>query len=142
MEQARGGDADAFDDLVRALTPLLWHVARAQGLVQSGDAVARLTHVGFLSCPDASVTAAAFAAWYAASPLRDTPAMLAREKIRTLAIVAGADATYPDLGPAFEKLGRRNSADFQVKTIDGADHVFAGAAGDAAADLIAEWVKG
>jgi RNA polymerase sigma factor (sigma-70 family) len=30
--RARGGDAGAFDVLVRDLNPLLWHVVRAQGL--------------------------------------------------------------------------------------------------------------
>jgi RNA polymerase sigma factor (sigma-70 family) len=32
FERARAGDAGAMNDLVRGLTPLLWHVARAQGL--------------------------------------------------------------------------------------------------------------
>lgn len=32
FEAARGGDRQAFHDLVATLTPLLWHVARAQGL--------------------------------------------------------------------------------------------------------------
>src|SRR5215475_7401949 len=30
--RARGGDPGALDDVVRELNPLLWHVARAQGL--------------------------------------------------------------------------------------------------------------
>jgi RNA polymerase sigma factor (sigma-70 family) len=32
LERARGGEVGALDDVVRELTPLLWHVARAQGL--------------------------------------------------------------------------------------------------------------
>ncbi|MFJ5986692.1 RNA polymerase sigma factor [Lentzea sp. NPDC092896] len=32
FEAARGGDRQSFHDLVAALSPLLWHVARAQGL--------------------------------------------------------------------------------------------------------------
>jgi RNA polymerase sigma factor (sigma-70 family) len=32
LERARDGDRGALRDLVRALDPLLWHVARAQGL--------------------------------------------------------------------------------------------------------------
>ncbi|MEV6824065.1 sigma-70 family RNA polymerase sigma factor [Amycolatopsis sp. NPDC051102] len=38
---ARAGDRGAFDELIGLLTPLLWHVARAQGLDRdrSGDVV-------------------------------------------------------------------------------------------------------
>lgn len=32
LERARTGDRDALDEVVRELNPLLWHVARAQGL--------------------------------------------------------------------------------------------------------------
>ncbi|MBB5872619.1 RNA polymerase sigma factor (sigma-70 family) [Allocatelliglobosispora scoriae] len=37
LERARGGELGALDEVVRELTPLLWHVARAQGL-EAGDA--------------------------------------------------------------------------------------------------------
>ncbi|EOD65571.1 RNA polymerase sigma factor [Amycolatopsis vancoresmycina] len=38
---ARAGDQEAFDELIGLLTPLLWHVARAQGIdrERSGDVV-------------------------------------------------------------------------------------------------------
>jgi RNA polymerase sigma factor (sigma-70 family) len=41
LERARAGEADALDDIVRELTPLLWHVTRAQGLdaADAADAV-------------------------------------------------------------------------------------------------------
>ena len=32
LERARGGETAALGDIVRELTPLLWHVARAEGL--------------------------------------------------------------------------------------------------------------
>jgi len=32
LDRARAGDRTALDDIVRELNPLLWHVARAQGL--------------------------------------------------------------------------------------------------------------
>ncbi len=35
LERARGGEIAALDDVVRELNPLLWHVARAQGLDQA-----------------------------------------------------------------------------------------------------------
>jgi RNA polymerase sigma factor (sigma-70 family) len=41
LEQARDGKRDALDAIVRELTPLLWHVARSEGLDEetSGDVV-------------------------------------------------------------------------------------------------------
>jgi RNA polymerase sigma factor (sigma-70 family) len=41
VERARAGDTGALDEVVRELTPLLWHVARAQGLdeVRAADVV-------------------------------------------------------------------------------------------------------
>jgi RNA polymerase sigma factor (sigma-70 family) len=41
LERARTGEAGALDDIVRELTPLLWHVTRAQGLdaADAADAV-------------------------------------------------------------------------------------------------------
>jgi RNA polymerase sigma factor (sigma-70 family) len=41
LEQARDGKRDAMDAIVRELTPLLWHVARSEGLDEetSGDVV-------------------------------------------------------------------------------------------------------
>jgi RNA polymerase sigma factor (sigma-70 family) len=32
LERARGGEVEALDEVVRELNPLLWHVARSQGL--------------------------------------------------------------------------------------------------------------
>lgn len=37
LERARDGDVGALDEVVRELNPLLWHVARSQGL-ESGEA--------------------------------------------------------------------------------------------------------
>jgi RNA polymerase sigma factor (sigma-70 family) len=41
LEQARSGDLAALDEVVRELNPVLWHVARAQGLTvdQAADVV-------------------------------------------------------------------------------------------------------
>lgn len=118
-------------------------LARAQSLVQAGQTVERLPPVGFLGCADATVSAGAFAAWYAASPLRDTAAMLARQKIRTLAVLPGEAAAYPDLpAEALARLTGGKGLDFQITTIDGADRDFTGEAGVKAAAAIAAWLKG
>jgi alpha/beta superfamily hydrolase len=104
-----------------------------------------MENVGFLSCPNATVTAGSFAAWYGASPLRNTPSVLPREPMRTLVIVAGADEVVPDLGAAVAKLKRpasRGKGEIVVKTVDGADHFFRDIYIDDAADMIADWLKG
>jgi pimeloyl-ACP methyl ester carboxylesterase len=117
---------------------------KAQGLVQSGQEVEPLRGVGFLNCPDATVTAGAFVGWYAPSELRNTPSVLPREKVRTMVIVAGADEVVPDLAPAVAPLARkaaRGKGEITVKTIDGADHFFRDIFIDDAADAIAAWLR-
>lgn len=118
---------------------------KAQALVQSGQAVEPLAGIGFLSCPDATVTAGSFAGWYAPSPLRHTPSVLPRVPVRTLVVVAGSDETVPDLAAAVKPLARpasRGKGEIVVRTIDGADHFFRDIYIDDAADIIAEWLRG
>jgi RNA polymerase sigma factor (sigma-70 family) len=59
---ARSGDRHALDDLVRELTPMLWHVARAQGLdredsvdVVQGTWLALVTSIENIRDPSALV---------------------------------------------------------------------------------------
>ena len=69
FERWRGGDPRALDDLVRLLSPMLWHVVRASGLdpataedvvqttwltlVRSGDSIAESRAVGGWLCTTA-----------------------------------------------------------------------------------------
>jgi pimeloyl-ACP methyl ester carboxylesterase len=120
-------------------------VAVAQALVQSGQAVERISPIGFLSCADATATAGAIVGWYAPSPLRDTPTVLPRERVRTLVIVAGNDELMPDLGPAVQPLERptaRNAGEIKVQTVEGADHFFRDLFIEDAADMIVAWLRG
>ncbi len=120
-------------------------VSVAETLVRGGQAVERISPVGFLSCAGATATAGAIAAWYAPSPLRDTPTVLPRERVRTLVIVAGNDELIPDLGPAVQKLERpagRGTGEIKVQTVDGADHFFRDLFIEDAADMIAAWLRG
>jgi pimeloyl-ACP methyl ester carboxylesterase len=124
------------------LPPLL---DKAQALVQTGQAVEPLVGVGFLNCPNATVTAGSFAGWYAPSPLRHTPSVLPRVPVRTLVIVAGSDEMVPDLGPAVKPLARpasRGKGEIVVRAVERADHFFRDIYIDDAADIIAEWLRG
>lgn len=46
LERARGGDVGALEEVVRELSPLLWHVARSQGV--SADAAADVVQTTWL----------------------------------------------------------------------------------------------
>jgi pimeloyl-ACP methyl ester carboxylesterase len=120
-------------------------VSVAETLVRGGQAVERISPVGFLSCANATATAGAIVAWYAPSPLRDTPTVLPRGRVRTLVIVAGNDELIPDLAPAARKLERPagpGTGEIKVQTVDGADHFFRDLFIEDAADMIAAWLRG
>ena len=135
--------AEAYKERYGAELPPL--VDKARALVQAGQGVERIEGVGFLTCPNAIVTAESFTEWYTPSPLRDTPKVLPREPVRTLVVVAGNDEVVPDLGPAVTALARpaaKGRGEIRVRTIEGADHFFRDIYNDDAADVIAEWIKG
>jgi pimeloyl-ACP methyl ester carboxylesterase len=119
--------------------PLAPVLAKAQELVSSGRGVTRIERVGFLSCENATATAASIAAWYAPSPLRHTPNLLPRIPQRTLVIAAGADAIVPDLIDQVRPLDGQGNVTLNV--IDGADHFFLDLYADDAADAIAAWLQ-
>jgi pimeloyl-ACP methyl ester carboxylesterase len=135
--------ADAYKARYEAELPPLLDKARA--FVQAGQGVERLEGVGFLSCPNATVTAESFAGWYSPSPLRDTPTILPRVPVRTLVVVAGNDDVVPDLAEAAVPLARpaaRNRPAITVRVVEGADHFFRDLYNEDAADVIADWIKG
>lgn len=103
----------------RPLKPLL---ERAQALVSAGKGETRLERTGFLYCPEATVTAASFVAYYAPEPRRDTPVLLPRIAKPVLVIAASNDEVVTDLP---EKAApRADGKRVQFKVIDGADHFF------------------
>jgi RNA polymerase sigma factor (sigma-70 family) len=84
FERARGGDTGAMDGLVRELNPLLWHVARAQGLgaEEAADVVQTvwlelIRRLAEIHTPQALtgwlVTTAKRQAWHTRSQLRRRP---------------------------------------------------------------------
>ncbi len=113
-------------------------LARAEELLRTGRGETRMDGIGFLSCDNATATAASVAGWYAPSPLRHTPALLPRIAQRTLVLIAGADSVVPDLAGAVHP--GAGQGDLTVHTVDGADHFFLDLYADEAVDTITAWL--
>jgi pimeloyl-ACP methyl ester carboxylesterase len=113
-------------------------VKRAQSLVSAGRGGEWLPGVGFLNCDNATVTAASFVSYYGASTAMHTPALMTRLRQRTLVVVAGADALFPDLAAAVAPLD--GTREISVKTVEGADHFFLDLFAEDASDVIAAFL--
>jgi pimeloyl-ACP methyl ester carboxylesterase len=118
------------------LAPLL---VRAQELLRSGRGETRIDRIGFLSCENATATAASVVGWYAPSPLRHTPSLLPRIRQRTLVVAAGADAVVPDLIDAVRPMD--GQGEIALRIVDGADHFFLDLYAEEAADAVAAWLQ-
>jgi len=120
-------------------------LANAQTKVRAGNAVERMSGIGFLNCENATATAGSVVAWYGPDPRRHTPSLLPRMAPRTLIVLAGADEIVPDLAEAVRPLTRdagRGRGEIRLHTVEGADHFFRDLFIEDAADVIAEWLKG
>ena len=64
LEAAKGGDRASLDEIVRELTPLLWHVARSEGLdEEAGADVVQGTWLHLLGSLDNIHTPVALTSW-------------------------------------------------------------------------------
>ncbi len=120
-------------------------LAGAQARVQAGNAVERMSGIGFLNCENATATAGSIVAWYGPDPRRHTPSLLRAMVPRALVVVAGKDEIVPDLEEAVTPLARDaggGRGEIRVQTIEGADHFFRDLFIEDTADIIAEWLKG
>jgi len=107
LERAQAGELGALDEVVEELTPLLWHVARAQGL-QPDDAadVVQTTWLELLRRLHDIRSPQALTAWLVTATRRESWHTSARRRKH-----AGAGSELldlvPDLGPdPDEQLGR------------------------------------
>jgi RNA polymerase sigma factor (sigma-70 family) len=99
LERARHGEASALDEIVRDLNPLLWHVARAQGLSPDEAAdVVQTTWLELLRRIHEIRSPQALTAWLVTATRRE--AWHARGRSRRLAPVgATLSESVPDPGP-------------------------------------------
>lgn len=120
--------------------PLAPVLQAAQALIGEGKGRETLNPVGFVYCDEATVSADAFAGYYAPDPMMDTPTVLAQVTEPTLLIIAGADAVVTDLPQKLEAAGVDGRAGVTVETVAGADHMFLDFFIEDAADLIAAFL--
>ena len=130
--------AAAQDYQARFKTPLAPLLRRAEALVDTGEGGKLLADVGVLSCPGATVSAAAFADYYGSDRRKDTPYLLARIAKPILLIAAGNDAVVRGLPERVRPMadGRKLS----LVVVEGADHLFQDLFLDDAVAAIAEFV--
>ncbi|WP_460783538.1 RNA polymerase sigma factor [Microbacterium tumbae] len=68
----RSGDARAMDDLVRLMTPVLWHVVRAYGLERSlAEDVVQTTWLALVRSQDSIADAQAISGWLTVTARRE-----------------------------------------------------------------------
>jgi pimeloyl-ACP methyl ester carboxylesterase len=118
--------------------PLRDTLAKAEELVANDEGSTLLDNVGFLSCPQARVTASAFANYYNANPKFVTTNLLQTLTLPVLVLVPGLDPAAQEINTAMEGLKGRKS--ITSSTIQGADHDFHDAAADEAGKQIKDFV--
>ncbi len=114
-------------------------LARARGMVGSGQGSAVMENTGFLYCPGASrVTADSFLSYYGGAPDRYTPALLPRIAKPTLVIAGTEDRVVPDVIDAVRPMadGRK----LRLVAVDGAGHFFRDLFAEDVADAIDDFL--
>jgi pimeloyl-ACP methyl ester carboxylesterase len=114
-------------------------IAAAQDLVKAGKGDALMPGIGFLTCPDTSVSAAAFMSYYVDDKKMDTPALLGAVPVPVLVIAGSADTLIPDIP---DKMKGRVLGTVKFKMIDGADHFFRDLFAEDVVDAIMEFLGG
>jgi RNA polymerase sigma factor (sigma-70 family) len=103
LERARSGDRGALDELVIDLTPMLWHLSRAQGLsAQGAEDVVQTTWLILLRRLDTIESPSALVGWLATVARREAW----REREQEIAHRPVEDevlAAQPDLDPSPEE---------------------------------------
>lgn len=120
----------------KELAPTL---SRARQLVAKGKGDELLPDVGFISCANTSVSARAFADYYAHEPRFDTPLLLQKIAKPVLVVAGSADTTVPDVAKKVAPLAEREN--IRLVVIDGADHFFRDIYGERAAEAIGQFMQ-
>jgi pimeloyl-ACP methyl ester carboxylesterase len=120
--------------------PLRDVLAKAEELVANDEGSTLLDNVGFLTCPKARVTAAAFANYYNANPKFVTTNLLQTLTLPVLVLIPELDPAEGEIVAALDALRDRKSITSAI--IKGADHDLHDAAADEAAQKIKDFVTG
>ena len=133
------GDREAADYSDRYGRPLEPIRANAQKMIASGAGKQLMEHVDFIYCQDTSVTADAFADYYALEPRMDTPYLLPEIEQPVLIFIGSEDQVIKGLSQAVTPLAE--SGGIQVELIDGADHFFRDLYAEDLADSVVEFIR-
>lgn len=95
---------------------------KAKRILDSGEGDLLMEKVGFLSCPDAKVTAAAFLDYYAVEPQHALGEILKRIERPVLLIAGSGDDIVPDLVARMRQA--KLPPTVEIATVAGADHFF------------------
>lgn len=139
MAPAVAENASAAGYQQRYKKPLAPVLAKARKLVKQGKGDTVLTKTSFLSCPDATVTAASFASYYGQHPHSDTLALLPKITEPTLILWGDKDEVVTGLDK--KMAGLMDGKRAQFKTIEGADHFFRDLYAEDAVDVITPFLK-
>jgi RNA polymerase sigma factor (sigma-70 family) len=98
LERARAGDSGGLDEIVRELTPLLWHVARSQGVDRAEVAdVVQHSWLELVSRLDGIRSPAALTAWLVTTTKREAWRLNRRRQTPVdPTTLLDADAELPD----------------------------------------------
>jgi pimeloyl-ACP methyl ester carboxylesterase len=118
--------------------PLAPTLAQARKLVEDGEGDTLLTVPGFLSCPNARTTAAAFLDYYGGDSRQDAVTLLPDMKLPTLIVLAGADGISAELEKTLSL--PTTPAGVAKQSIAGADAQFMDAYGEKLADAVAAFL--
>ena len=118
-------------------TPLQPLLDRAQALVAAGKGGEMLKNTGFIYCPGAEVSAAAFVSYYQNDARMHTPALIPKIAVPILVIAASEDQVVKGLPEAVASLVDGEKVAFIL--VDGADHNFLDFYIEDVADAIVEF---
>ena len=107
-------------------------VAKAKTAVEGGEGDLLMEKMGFLNCPAAKVTAAAFLDYYLPEPKHLLSEILKEAKLPVLLLAASRDEVAPDLAGHLQR--RQLPATVEIATVEGADQFFRNLFLDEAAD--------
>ena len=103
----------------KPLAPIL---RKAQALIAQGKPDTPLQHTDFIDCKDTTVTAGAFASYYAADPSMDTPYLLPTIRKPVLVFAATEDQEVEGLDQILAPMAEAGMIELVV--MEGADHTF------------------
>jgi pimeloyl-ACP methyl ester carboxylesterase len=114
-------------------------LANAQEMAKAGKSDSLMSGIGFLTCENATASAASVLSYYSDDKKMDTPAIVGNIPVPTLVVAGSTDELVPDIP---EKMKGRVQGQVKFKVIDGADHFFRDLYTEDLVDLVVQFLGG